>query len=105
MMRVRLWFAFGVALMFLCIGQGANAIDPAAAGETRTFVGIKYGESCRRLNDGKPGIFKRDACNRTYCGLIKVKDIIEIRPNFSDEHACTWQLVEAQCKCLKASRP
>lgn len=103
---------FAALLLALCAGQGPvataqinSSLPVGMPQEIRLREPIKYGESCRRLADGREGVFKRDACKRTYCGLTKVKDIIEIRPNFAVEHACTWQLAGPECKCLKASKP
>lgn len=102
----------GVLLLALCSSLATIAVaqtgKPAPAGpplEIQLKEPIKYGENCRRLKDSRYGVFKRDACGRTYCGLVEVKDIIEVRPNFAAEHACSWQLDGAACKCLKASRP
>lgn len=106
------WVGLAVMLLALCISQATvataqiNSSTPAGPPqEIQLKTPIRYGESCRRLNDGGDGIFKRDACGRTYCGLAKVKDIIELQPNFATDHACSWQLDGAQCKCLKAGRP
>lgn len=103
------WIGFGVVLLALCGGQAAVAAGEISMPgdlprEIRLNAPIKYGESCRRLNDGAAGVFKRDACGRTYCGLANVKDIIELKPTFAADHACSWQLDGAQCKCLKAGR-
>lgn len=99
-------------LLALCVGLAAVAAAQTSSStpagppkEIQLKTPIRYGESCRRLNDGGDGVFKRDACGRTYCGLAKVKDIIELQPNFAANHACSWQLDGAQCKCLKARRP
>jgi hypothetical protein len=101
-----LWAGLAALLLALWGGHVSVAIGQTAApAEIRLKEPIKYGSSCRRLADSREGIFKRDACNRTYCGLTDVKDIIEIRPNFAAEHACTWQLAGAECKCLKAGKP
>jgi hypothetical protein len=106
------WLGLVVVLLALCLGQAPvataqvnSSTPPVLPTEIQLKTPIKYGDSCRRLNDGGDGIFKRDACGRTYCGLAKVKDIIELQPNFATDHACAWQLDGAQCKCLKARRP
>jgi len=105
-MSRKVWAALAALLLVTWSGYDSAAIaqtDPPK--EIRLKGVIPYGESCRRLADGRDGIFKRDGCNRTYCGLTDVKDIIEIRPNFAVEHACTWQLAGRECRCLKASKP
>jgi len=105
-MSRRLWAGLAAVLLALWGGHVAGAIGQTdASKEVRLKEPIKYGSSCRRLADSREGIFKRDACNRTYCGLADVKDIIEVRPDFAAEHGCTWQLAGVECKCLKASKP
>jgi hypothetical protein len=109
-MSRKAWIGIAVALLALCGGR-AFAVDeisrpmPGGLPAQIQTAPIKYGESCRRINDGATGVFKRDGCGRTYCGLVNVKDIVELQPNFAAEHACTWQLAGPQCRCLKASKP
>jgi hypothetical protein len=65
---------------------------------------IALGSACTRRTDTKPGIVKRDACGRWYCGRADFKDVIEVRPNIAAELGCKWVLElnppsGAQCRC------
>jgi hypothetical protein len=62
----------------------------------------KIGDICTRRTDTRPGVIKRDACSRWYCGRSDQKDIIEIRPNWALETNCLWRLEGNACKCRLA---
>src|ERR1019366_9459223 len=51
---------------------------------------FKLGEACTRMSKNKPGVMKRDACGRWYCGRTEWEDINESRPNFAAEMGCEW---------------
>ncbi len=65
---------------------------------------IALGQSCKRRTDDKAGVFRRDACNRWYCGRTDRKDISEALPNIAEETGCAWRVDAAnRCVCQKES--
>ncbi len=62
---------------------------------------FKLGEACTRMSKNKPGVMKRDACGRWYCGRTEWEDINEARPNFAAEMGCEWHLVGLHCLCQR----
>jgi hypothetical protein len=51
----------------------------------------------------QPGVIKRDACQRWYCGRKEFQDIIQSRPNFAAEMGCEWRIVNQHCLCQRPS--
>jgi hypothetical protein len=83
-----------------CIAAGA----PHAVAQSPPQVapsGQKLGDACARKSDSAPGVVKRDACGRWYCGRTDVKDIIELRPNLAADLGCVWQLEGQRCRCVR----
>jgi hypothetical protein len=84
---------------------------PAAAPGAPSFTDAKgniwrAGDPCTvvpaNVTLSKPGVMKRDACQRWYCSTSGVKDIIEIKPNIAELLQCTWRLEGVHCKCRTA---
>jgi hypothetical protein len=107
--RLRPATAGGVRLVLLFLV--AWSVHPAAAqsppqparpaAESVAPNGQKLDDACMRKSDQKPGVVKRDACGRWYCGRIDVKDFAETRPNLAAELGCTWQLEGQRCRCVR----
>jgi hypothetical protein len=55
------------------------------------------------MTQPRPGVIKRDACKRWYCGRPEFQDIIQLRPNFASEMGCEWRLADQHCLCQRAS--
>lgn len=60
------------------------------------------GATCARKTDTRPGVIKRDACDRWYCGRADQKDVVEALPTFAHDFNCTWRLEGDACKCRRA---
>jgi hypothetical protein len=76
---------------------GPHVVEIQAGGKT-----FRLGASCKRRTDTEPGVYRKDGCDRWYCGRADAKDTSEILPNLAAETGCVWQ-VEAsnQCVCRK----
>ncbi len=73
-------------------------VQPNIATQQAQGYVFKIGEPCKQMT-GKPGIIKRDACQRWYCSRTGYQDITERRPNLAAEIGCEWQLVGLHCLC------
>ena len=62
-----------------------------------------FGEPCTMMTRNQPGIIKRDACQRWYCGRKEYQDIVQLRPNFASEMGCQWRIVGMHCLCQRPS--
>lgn len=80
--------------------QPAPKSDPEAPAQPRRIV--KRGDECVRKGGGLPGVVRRDACSRWYCGKAGERDIIELNPTLAANFGCTWRLEGDRCFCRKA---
>lgn len=78
--------------------QPPMPVQPNIAAQQAQGYVFKIGEPCKQMT-GRPGIIKRDACQRWYCSRPEYQDITERRPNFAAEIGCEWQLVGVHCLC------
>jgi hypothetical protein len=76
---------------------GPHVVEIQAGGKV-----YRLGSVCNRRTDTEPGVYRKDGCNRWYCGRADKEDISEILPRLSVNVTCTWR-VEAsnQCVCRK----
>ena len=93
------------ATMIVAIALSSLWIASAAAQTpvppTRVMT-LKQGDPCTRKTDSNPGVVKRDACGRWYCGRRDIRDITEIAPNLANDIDCTWRLEGSRCLCRRA---
>jgi hypothetical protein len=76
---------------------GPHVVEIQADGKT-----FRLGSVCKRRTDTEPGVYRKDGCNRWYCGRADAKDTSEILPNLAAETGCIWQVeVSNQCVCRK----
>jgi hypothetical protein len=67
---------------------------------------VNRGDECVRKGDPRPGVTRRDACGRWYCGKASERDIIELRPDHAEKFRCTWRLEGDRCLCRRtAAKP
>jgi hypothetical protein len=64
---------------------------------------ISRGDDCTRKGDPRPGVTRRDACGRWYCGKATERDIIELRPDHAEKFRCTWRLEGDRCLCRRTA--
>lgn len=81
--------------------QAAPKADPEAPTKARRIV--RRGDECVRKTDDHPGVVRRDACGRWYCGEPGQRDIIELRPDHAEKFRCTWRLEGDRCLCRRAT--
>jgi hypothetical protein len=84
--------------------QAPIPVQPNIAAEQAQGHVFKVGQACKQMT-GKPGIIKRDACQRWYCSRPEYQDITERRPNFAAEIGCQWQLAGLHCLCRPPGAP
>jgi hypothetical protein len=60
---------------------------------------IELGKPCVRKTDKFPGVVKKDACDRLYCGRADQKDVMDIWPTAAKDLKCTWRLEDGHCRC------
>jgi hypothetical protein len=72
---------------------------PHVAAITADGKTFRLGESCQRRTDTEPGVYRKDGCNRWYCGRADKEDVSEILPRLSVNFTCTWR-VEASNRCV-----
>ena len=106
------WVFRRFGLLLACLGiavamlQGAatpvtaqTPVGPVTPQQSAPAARPVLGDACTRKSDSKPGIVKRDACARWYCGDRDVKDIIERHPAIATairqatRQPAWWQLV------------
>ena len=102
-----------LALAFIvatCVSASAEDEDrgplPVQPNIAKLYLeGHKFtlGEPCTMMTKNRPGVIKRDACKRWYCGRPGLRDIVESRPNLAAEMGCEWRLIGEHCLCQRSS--
>lgn len=99
-----------IAVALACVVANAQPAEPGPLPVQPNIAemflkGHKFtlGEPCTMMTKNQPGVIKRDACQRWYCGRKDFQDIIQLRPNFAAEMGCEWRIVNQHCLCQRAS--
>lgn len=80
---------------------GPHVVEITANGKT-----FRLGARCTRRTDTEPGVYRKDGCNRWYCGRADKEDVSEILPRLSVNAGCTWHVeADNRCVCRVAGAP
>jgi hypothetical protein len=93
--------AASIVAALVLSGPLAAPVAAQAPAGTAASPAYKQGDACVRKTDANPGVVKRDACGRWYCGRRDIRDVAEFAPNLARDIDCTWKLEGTRCMCRK----